>query len=79
MWFGSEDGDTPNTNYEHDTFNMSVVLEIHSGMDAGILFRSSSVGTRNDAGPTYVADLNLIKSHCVFSKYYVIIEFSDVI
>ena len=53
VWFGSADGLTPNSNYIHDTFNLTVTMSIHSGYGAGLIFRTGESSTTNTEGPTY--------------------------
>ena len=43
IWFGSEDGSTPNSNYSHDSFVIETSLSIASGRNAGILFGGVNV------------------------------------
>lgn len=54
VWFGSEDGLTPDPNYDHSVFELTATMEIaDGGYDAGLMFRSGESSTMNDEGPTY--------------------------
>ena len=57
VWFGSEDGHIPNSNYTHDSFRFSVTMKVDSGSSAGILFRTGESSTTSREGPSYYLDL----------------------
>ena len=57
LWFGSEDGLTPNIDYVDNAFVVETEFEIHSGNDAGLLFRTGESSTKNDEGPSYFVGL----------------------
>lgn len=50
MWFGSKDGLTPNSDYSHESFQVSVTMKIDSGTNAGVFFRLSQ--TTGNVYPT---------------------------
>ena len=58
VWFGSADGLTPDSNYIHDTFNLTVTMSIHSGSIAGLMFRTGESSTSNNEGPSYFVGLD---------------------
>lgn len=56
VWFGSEDGLIPNSDYIHDTFTLTTTMSLQSGTwapNAGLIFRTGESSTTNDEGPTY--------------------------
>ena len=57
VWFGSADGLTFDPNYSDDTFLLSTTMAIHSGYDAGLIFRTQESSTTNNEGPTYFLGL----------------------
>ena len=67
VWLGSSDGLTPDEDYDCDTFELNVTLEIASGYDSGVLFRSGEVSTVNSEGETYYVGLSIDDSEVVFS------------
>lgn len=69
IWFGSADGNTPDTDYEHDTFALTVALAINSGHQAGIVFRASHISATNNAGPTYIAQYVTQSVHAHFGAF----------
>jgi len=59
VWIGSDDGRTPDTDFDCDCFELTVVLEIESGGDdAGVMFRTAECPETNNAGPTYYVGLD---------------------
>ena len=55
VWFGSADGQTPDCQYCHESFTLSIVFTIHSGDGkAGILFRTGKASTVYAEGPSYL-------------------------
>ena len=53
VWFGSADGLSPDTRFVDNAFVLTAEIEIHSGNDAGIMFRTGESSITNDEGPTY--------------------------
>lgn len=66
VWFGSDDGLTPNDEYDKTSFNLSTTLEIHSGQDAGLMFRCGEASTTNNGGPAYYVGLYPASDTVVF-------------
>jgi len=66
VWFGSADGLTPDDSFDGDSFTMTATVEIHSGQDAGIMFRTGESSTRNNEGPTYYVGLYPSSDKVVF-------------
>lgn len=59
MWFGSANGLTPDDNFDDESFTMSVTMSIHSGSNAGVLFRAGTVTTTNHGGQQYYVGIVL--------------------
>lgn len=57
VWLGSADGLTPDANYDCNTFELSVTLEIHSGESSGVMFRTGECSTTVAEGPAYYVGL----------------------
>ena len=69
VWMGSDDGATPSGDYDCDTFELTVVLEIDSGGDdAGVMFRTGECPETNNAGPTYYVGLDPGSDEVVFKS-----------
>jgi hypothetical protein len=66
VWFGSADGLTPDDSFDADSFTMTASLEVHSGNNAGILFRTGESSTTNDEGPTYYVGLKIASDEVRF-------------
>lgn len=69
IWFGSEDGLTPNNDFVHETFNLTVTMAVHSGDRAGLLFRTQKSSTIDREGPTYTAFLRFEQERMCFRVY----------
>ena len=55
VWFGSADGETPFSQYCHESFRVSLIFAMHSGDGkAGLLFRTGKLSTTWDSGPSYL-------------------------
>ena len=67
VWLGSDDGLTPDEDYDCDTFELSITLEIASGYDAGAIFRTGECSTSNSEGQTYYLGLSPDDDEVVFS------------
>ena len=68
IWFGSQDGLTPNNDYAFDSFYLEVEIQVNGGYsNAGILFRAQSVSATNDGGQQYYIGLRPNKG-VVFGK-----------
>ena len=65
MWFGFGNGSTPNSNYVHDTFNLTVTLSLHSGLSAGVLFRTEWISSPVSDSRSYYL---LIRPSNAYSK-----------
>lgn len=67
QWLGSDDGHTPDSNYDCDCFSMTVVLEIHDGGEnAGVMFRTGECHVSYNEGPTYYVGLDPGSDEVVF-------------
>jgi len=67
VWLGSDDGLTPDEDYDCDTFELNVTLSIDSGYDSGVLFRTGECSTSNSEGETYYVGLSPDDDEVVFS------------
>ena len=57
VWFGSDHGLTPDDAFVHESFLLTVTMEVHSGQDSGVIFRTEESSTTNNEGPTYYVGL----------------------
>ena len=57
IWFGSSDGEIPDNRYCHRHFQLNVTLILHSGINAGLIFRTERADTK-DKGLSYYLRLN---------------------
>ena len=59
VWFGSQDGSTPNDDYVLESFYLEVEIQVNGANgDAGILFRAQSASATNDGGQQYYIGLH---------------------
>ena len=68
IWFGSQDGLTPNNDYVFDSFSLEVEIQRNSatGSSTGIIIRAQSVSTTNDGGQQYY--IGLRSSSVIFGR-----------
>ena len=64
LWFGTADGETPNCEYCHESFQVTIIFAVHSGEGrAGILFRTAKCSTIWAEGPSYLVRTKASKDY----------------